>query len=253
MKLTIVWPIVLLALGCEYVDSSLGMGYGTTLTPLLLLVGYDPMQVVPAVLLSEFLSGVTAGLLHHGLGNVDLRPGARPFQVAMTLAACSVAGTLVAVLIAVRIPQGVLKAYIGLLVLGMGLTILLTLGKTFDFSWKKVVALGLVAALNKGVSGGGYGPLVCAGQILSGVDEKAAISITSLAEGLVCLVGVVAYVATGGGAIGWELAPSLVLGALLSVPLATLTVQRVSLPKMRWAVGVAVSLLGIYTLSSVTF
>lgn len=64
--------IFLAALACEYLDSSLGMGYGTTLTPLLLIAGFEPLQVVPAVLLSELLTGVTAGALHHRDGNVDL-------------------------------------------------------------------------------------------------------------------------------------------------------------------------------------
>ena len=50
-------PIILLAFVCELVDSSLGMGYGTTLTPILLLFGYDPIVIVPAVLFSEFLPG----------------------------------------------------------------------------------------------------------------------------------------------------------------------------------------------------
>jgi len=29
------------------------MGYGTTLTPLLLILGFEPLQIVPAVLLSD--------------------------------------------------------------------------------------------------------------------------------------------------------------------------------------------------------
>ncbi|GAF92609.1 unnamed protein product, partial [marine sediment metagenome] len=33
--------IFLAALFCEYIDSSLGMGYGTTLTPVLLLAGFE--------------------------------------------------------------------------------------------------------------------------------------------------------------------------------------------------------------------
>lgn len=74
-------PIIPLAFICELVDSSLGMGYGTTLTPLLLILGYDPLDVVPAVLFSEFITGIFTGLLHHKFENVDLRPGTRDFKV----------------------------------------------------------------------------------------------------------------------------------------------------------------------------
>jgi uncharacterized membrane protein YfcA len=248
MSIQMLWPLVLLALACEYVDSTLGMGYGTTLTPILLLMGYEPAQIVPSVLLSEFLTGISAGILHHEFGNVDFRPGARPFKVALALAACSVLGTLVAVAIAVSVPKWMVKTYIGVLVLAMGISILLTIGRTFAFSWKKVVGLGLVAAFNKGISGGGYGPLVCGGQVLAGMGEKEAIGITSLAEGLVCIVGVLAYVLTGNGGVDWGLAPSLILGAVLSVPFAALTVRKIPLHKMRWAIGTAITALGVFTL-----
>ena len=68
---TTILAIFLAAHLCEYVDSSLGMGYGTTLTPVLLLAGFEPLQIVPAVLLSEFVTGLAAGLLHHHEGNID--------------------------------------------------------------------------------------------------------------------------------------------------------------------------------------
>jgi uncharacterized membrane protein YfcA len=253
MSVPILWPTVLLALCCEYIDSTLGMGYGTTLTPILLLMGYEPAQIVPSVLLSEFLAGILAGFLHHELGNVSFKPGSRPFKVTMVLAACSVIGAVAAVFIAVNIPTWALKTYIGVLVLAMGITILLTIHKTFAFSWTKLTGLGLLAALNKGLSGGGYGPIICGGQVLTGVSEKEAISITSLAEGLVCIIGVVAYVLTGNGAVDWGLAPSLVSGAVLSVPFAALTVKKMSLRNLRWAIGITVTGLGIYTLYKIIF
>jgi hypothetical protein len=248
MSIDLVWPIVLLALVCEYVDSTLGMGYGTTLTPILLLAGFDPIQIVPSVLLSEFVTGVLAGLLHQEFGNVSFARGSRSLRVVLVLAGCSVMGTLVAVLIAVNVPVWALRAYVGVLVLAVGVVILLTIGKTFPFSWSKVVGLGLVAALNKGLSGGGYGPLVTGGQVLSGVGEREAIGITSLAEGVACLVGVAAYALSGGTNIDWSLAPSLVLGAVLSVPLAAFSVSKMPLRKMRWAIGSAVTALGAFTL-----
>jgi hypothetical protein len=249
MLTQVCWPLIFLALGCEYVDSSLGMGYGTTLTPLLLLLGYDMTQIVPSILLSEFLTGILAGVLHHEFGNVDLKPGSRPFKVALVLASCSVIGTLAAVFVAISVPTWMLKMYIGVLVLALGIGILLTIDKTFAFSWTKMVGLGLLAAFNKGMSGGGYGPLVTGGQIVSGMDDKGAIGITSLAEGLVCIVGVLAYKLTGNGAVDWALAPSLVVGAVLSVPLATITVKKVPVRQMRWAIGIAVTALGLFTLA----
>jgi len=37
-------------------------------------MGYEPLQVVPSVLLSEFLTGLLAGFTHHTIGNVNFKP-----------------------------------------------------------------------------------------------------------------------------------------------------------------------------------
>jgi uncharacterized protein len=66
--------MIFLAFVCEYMDSTLGMGYGTTLTPILLIMGYKTLQVVPVILISELLSGGLAVYCHHHEGNINMRP-----------------------------------------------------------------------------------------------------------------------------------------------------------------------------------
>jgi uncharacterized membrane protein YfcA len=241
--------VLLIAFGCELVDSTLGMGYGTTLTPVLLLFGFAPLQVVPAVLLSELVTGISAAFAHHRARNVDLRPGTRAFKVATVLAACSVVGTVVAVLIAINIPRIVLKTWIGALVLAVGILILVQVVRRalVRFSWVKVLAVGTLASFNKGMSGGGYGPLVCGGQLLSGIESKNAIAITSLAEGLTCVVGVAAYLLTK-EIFPWRLALPLAVGALCSVPLSALAVKKIKAKPLTVAIGVLTTFLGIFTL-----
>jgi hypothetical protein len=238
--------ILLAALACEYVDSTLGMGYGTTLTPVLLLVGFEPLVIVPAVLLSELVTGLTSGVMHHGAGNVNFRRGSRHRHVALVLAGCSVLGTLAAVMISIQIPKWALTGYIGVLVLAIGVTILSTMHKTFAFSWKRIAGLGLLAAFNKGMSGGGYGPVVSGGQVLSGVDARQAVGITSMAEGLTCVVGAALYLVTTG--IDGRLALPLVVGAMLSVPLSVHSVRAVRDRHLRLAIGVLTLVLGTVTL-----
>lgn len=242
----VILPVAFLA---EYVDSSLGMGYGTTLTPILLIVGYAPAQVVPAILLSEFISGVSAGLLHHRVGNVDLRPGTRASKTMWILAVCSVVGTVAAVILAVRLPAAWVKGYIGVMILGIGLFILAGHRFAGAFSWGKIVGLGTVAAFNKGISGGGYGPLITGGQVLIGVPEKHAVGITSLAEGLVCLVGLGLYLVLQ-GSLYWGLAVPLTVGAFISLPTATLTVKFLPEHLLRRSIGYATVFLGVLSLAN---
>lgn len=271
LTVQLMFVVAIIAFVAEYVDATLGMGYGTTITPVLLLVGFDPLQVIPAILLSEFITGMLAGFTHHSVGNVDFKPktmnvkrifnalkqyGVKesfergiPLHLKITLliACCSIIGTVFAVFIAVRISKFYLQLYIGLLVFAIGLVILFTLNKHYKFSWSKVAFLSMIASFNKGMSGGGYGPVVTGGQLLAGVDGKSAIGITSLAEGLTCLVGVIAYLTTQ-NKIDWSLAPYLVIGAVLSVPISALTVKRIATGKLRAGIGVLTLLLGAVTL-----
>lgn len=268
--------VVVVAFLAEYVDSTLGMGYGTTLTPLLMLMGFDPLQVVPAVLLSELITGLLAGFTHHSVGNVDFKPKTMnvkkiidsfreigvvesfkkgvpsSLRIALLIGACSIIGTVAAVFLAINLPKFYLKLYIGILILTIGIVILATINKNYGFSWKKVTILGLIASFNKGMSGGGYGPVVVGGQMLSGINEKNAVAITSLAEGLTCAVGVIVFLLTK-GATDWILAPYLVIGAVFSVPLAVFTVKIIKVKFFRITIGLATLTLGFLTLGKVFF
>ena len=263
--------IILIAFAAEYTDSTLGMGYGTSLTPILLLLGFSPLEVVPAVLLSELITGLLAGFTHHSLGNVNFRPktmspakiirGIRTFgfsesyrrglpihlRIVILIALCSIAGTITAVYLALSIPAFYVKLYIGLLIVAVGLFILFRKPDEGGFSWRKITLLGLLASFNKGMSGGGYGPVVTGGQILSGVNSKNAVAVTSMAEGLTCLVGVLTYLA-GTSAINWKLAPYLLIGAVVSVPLSALTVKVMKTGLLHTVIGIITVFLGSLTL-----
>lgn len=240
--------VFLAALVCEYIDSSLGMGYGTTLTPLLLFAGFEPLQIVPAVLFSELLTGITAGVLHHRDGNIDLLSDARARRTLVLLTLLSAAGAIAAVTLAISISKFWFSLAIVVIVLAMGAVILATRKRQIRYRAGNVVAVGLVAAFNKGLSGGGYGPLVTAGQVVSGLPAKHAVAITSVAEAFTCLVGLGAYLVLKGG-LDWTLATPLAAGALLSVPVATLTVKRMPESAIRAAVGIVTLGLGLLSLA----
>jgi len=272
LSIWVVMTIVIVAFLCEYMDSTLGMGYGTTLTPVLLLLGFSPMQIVPAVLLSELITGLLAGFFHHREGNVNFKPETTDFsliahqlkalgyiesfnrglplhlRVALLLSICSIVGTVAAVFVVFNIPKFWLKLYIGCLVLSMGGIIIICLNREFSFSWKKITSLGLIASFNKGMSGGGYGPVVTGGQILSGVEGKCAVGITSLAEGLTCLVGVITYVLVSKDAIDWKLAPIIIAGAVFSVPLSAKSVKKIKTRNLKLAIAMITIGLGVLTI-----
>lgn len=255
-----------LAFVCEFIDSTLGMGYGTTLTPVLLLMGYSPAQIVPAVLLSELVTGGFAAFMHHRAGNAffDFRntpehrivkrmgklgymPRSMDARIAWVLGVCSLAGAVGAAFLAISISAFHLKLVIGIIVTGMGILILARHRATPGFSWRRIAGLGVVAAFNKGLSGGGYGPLVTSGQILSGVATKSAVAITGMAESFTCLAGVLAYLLAG-ARINWGVAPLLTLGAVCGVPLSAMAVRRMKIRGFTLIVGAGTLILGLLTL-----
>ena len=263
--------LALLALVAEYVDSTLGMGFGTTLTPVLLLMGYEPMQVVPAVLLSEVLTGLFAGMAHHIAGNASFRikwGGPRKtasyvrqlgiaasfkksvsedLKVALVIATCGVLGTIVGLFAALKVNPFFLKLYIGVMVLSVGIMIVFRGRKIRAFSWRRLTGISLVAAFNKSLSGGGYGPLVTGGQILSGVEGKNAVAVTSLAESLTCAVGFLGYLLAA-RVNDLSLFPYVCGGALLSVPLSAMTVKKSNTNHLKMAIGLLTTVLGVLTL-----
>ncbi len=257
---------VLLALLCQYMSISIGIGYGTPLTPLLLIIGFSPLQVVPAVLLSQFLAGMLGGLAHHRAGNISLDfrrddklikerlrglgylPRSVDSKVIFTLAICGVIGVLIGVLTAANMSEFVIETYIGVMVLLIGLAILLRRSHQGAVSWRDLMALGLVGAFNKGVSGGGYVPLVTGGQIVIGRETRSSVGSTTVAVAIVCAVGFLSYLLVEGD-IYWRLVAAACIGSIIATPFAALTVKKANTDKLRFVIGLAIVMIGVSTLA----
>ena len=235
---------------CEFFDSTIGMGYGTTLAPILLLMGYEPMQIVPALLFSEFVTGITAAHFHHSVDNVNFKRGMHDRRVGIVLSFCTLIGVIAAVILAFKLSPEIIKTAVGIIVLSMGIIIIATYKLKPHFSWFKIVGLGSIAAFNKGLSGGGYGPLVMGGQILSGVNVKAAVGITSLAEGFACFLGIILYFIFK-PTIDLQLAPWLMAGAILSVPFSAYTLKWLQDRTAKGIMAIIIILLGLFTIYKV--
>lgn len=238
--------VVALAFLLGIVDASLGMGYGTILTPVLLMIGLDPLQIVPAVLVSQLAGDFLAAAFHHRLKNVDLSLGSKHFKIALLLAILSITGAVAAVLIAVNLPTNYLNLYIGISVAVSGLAVLAARQRDYPFSWTRLLGFGSFAAFNKGISGGGYGPIMVAGQLLSGVGVKGAIGITVVAEGVTSVVAAFTFVLVG-ESLDVLLLSLLTIGISLSTPIAALIVKKVDDRRVKMMIGIVTLLLGTLT------
>jgi uncharacterized membrane protein YfcA len=186
--------ILIITIGCEFIDSYLGMMYGTILSPVLIIAGYDPKLIVPAILISQTVGGAVASWRHSKLKNAQIfKKDSQDFKTTLLVTSFGVIATLVGAYIGAGIiPKLWLKNYIGTLCVIMGASVLLKI--SFSFSWGKMMILSLVSAFNKAVSGGGYGPLMSTGQIVVGRDSKNSIVVTDFAEIPICLASFATWV-----------------------------------------------------------
>jgi uncharacterized membrane protein YfcA len=267
MELTTVLfvEVVCIALVCQFLSISLGVGYGTLVTPLLLILGFAPLIAVPAVLLSQLVGGIIGGLAHQRAGNIrlDFRrdeqlikerlrglgylPRSTDAKVVLILITVGVIGVLVGVFTAVSISETVLAAYIGAIVLAIGLVIIVRRNRKGSFSWKNIIAIGVLGAFNKGMSGGGYVPLVTGGQIITGRETKSAVGSTTVAISVLCAVGFLAYLVVEGD-VHWWLAAAATIGSIVVAPFAALATKKANTEKLRLVIGLAITILGALTL-----
>lgn len=125
--------------------------------------------------------------------------------------------------------------------------------KKFKLSWKKLTGIGTIAAFNKSLSGGGFGPLVTAGQVVSGRDVKSSIASALSTETPVCIAGLLGYIwlkptvfTIDFFAFTTALCVGAIPGAILGA-LGTSIIGKNEI-KLKYAAAVLILFLGIFTL-----
>ena len=192
--------IIILAFIFETMDSCAGMGFGTGLTPLLLLMGYEPLQIVPILLISEAITGFTSGFFHHEFENVRFKikkPLNKESRITFLIAGIGCVAIVISVFLtyfAIKLSKDLITTYVAILVFVMGIIAIINLkNKSSSYKPKLLTFFSGLAGFNKGIGAGGYGPIVTLGQIFSGIYEKTATAIVSLSEGLVSTAGFAAF------------------------------------------------------------
>jgi uncharacterized protein len=227
--------VVLFAFLFETLDSAAGMGFGTALSPLLLALGYDPLAVVPVLLLSEAVTGLVTAAIHHEMSNVrfsfrgPLNEASRLSLIIAGTGVISIIASVTLTYLALDVPKSTIKAFVASLVVLMAVAAIARhFGKRrTEYRPKRMIAFAAWAAFNKGIGGGGYGPVLTLGQLYSGVYEKSAAAITSLAEGATSIAGIITFFAleAAGVKLDLRLLPSVLAGSVLAAILSPYLVR----------------------------
>jgi hypothetical protein len=238
--------VLMLAMGCEFMDATIGMGYGTTLVPVLFVLHLPP-AVKEAALLSQLLANIAAAFFHHQAGNYNFWKDHSTRNTGLLMGAVGFVVAVVAEIVTIKMPQGLLRPGITIMVLAIGVFMLVSGGLRIRLRMRNVCVLAGVAGFNKAFSGGGYGPLVAGGQVLVGLPVRAAVATTAIAEGIVCIAAVGTYYLHGKTIPAYLLLP-MTIGALLSTPVSAITLRRLPVKLVKKIMALAIIALGAYAL-----
>jgi uncharacterized membrane protein YfcA len=242
---SIMWGIVFLAMFFEFMDASAGMGFGTALTPLLLILGFSPKQIVPVVMIQQGVAGLVGAFLHREFENVTwkLKPMSETIKLWLIIAitgCAAVAISITAVYAVFKVAKVWIKLYVAVLLLVMGLVSLYQARKQRPYSPMKMFGFAFLAGFNKGVGGGGYGPVVTIGGLISGVPAKSMMAVTAISEGTVSTFSILVWLAllTSGIQIDYLLLPSFMLATMFSAVAAPYATRV--LPEKMWRIVVPI-------------
>lgn len=209
------WVYVLCGFAAQMVDGALGMGYGVSLSSLLLARGLPPGIVSATVHASECFTTGVSGICHRAFGNVDR---ALFWRLAVPGVVGAVAG---AYLLAEVLPGEKLKPFVAAYLLLMGLLIL---AKAVWAARPAIVQtyvrpLGFVGAFVDMIGGGGWGPICASTLIARGGNTRTTIGTVNAVEFLVTLAGSVTFLLTLGFGEHWRVILALAGGGVLAAPL----------------------------------
>jgi uncharacterized membrane protein YfcA len=112
-------------------------------------------------------------------------------------------------------------------------------------------AAGIISAFNKGISGGGFGPVVAGSLVIVGQEAKAAVATTVAAEVPVCVAGFLTYLVAQGQSndvVRWDLTLVLCVGAGVAGTLGPWATRYLAKWRMHLVLGVFIAVLGIWTI-----
>jgi len=227
----------------QIIDGALGMAYGVVSTTLLLSIGIPPAAASASVHTAEIFTSGVSGLSHLKFGNVDKK-------LFRKLLIPGVIGGVLGAYILTSVPGNLIKPFIAVYLLIMGLMILRkALKKIQETEVKtKLFPLGVVGGFFDAIGGGGWGPIVTSTLVARGHNPRFTIGSVNLAEFFVTIAEVTTFL-TIIGLVHWQIIVGLIIGGVLAAPLAAYVCKRLPSRALMIIVGVLIIVLSIRTIS----
>ena len=246
----------------QFVDGTIGMGYGAFSASFLIATGLLPAIVSATVHTAEIFTTLLSGGFHLWFGNVK-----REWLIPLIIP--GIIGGSAGAFFLSNIPGTTIKPFIAGFLLLLGILILYrfiprrkvtTAGKDnpvrkrkpsrFANSPVKLPVMGLTAAFVDAVGGGGWGPITTPGLILTESDEpRKVVGTVNLAEFFITVAISATFVATiGWESFKWDLVGALLVGGVIAAPVAAYLCKKLPARLLGILVGLALVGLNLKTL-----
>ncbi|HWL62790.1 MAG TPA: sulfite exporter TauE/SafE family protein [Steroidobacteraceae bacterium] len=239
------WLAAAVGLLAQMVDGALGMAYGLTASSFLLATGASPLSASGAAHLAEVFTTGISGVSHLRMGNVNRK-------LFLSLVIPGVIGGLIGTYVLGNIDGKLLKPWISLYLLLMGLYVLvrafrrIILVKT-DVRPSRVVPLALFGSFMDTTGGGGWGPIVTTSLVGAGHDPRTTIGSVNFAEFFLTVTVSAAFFSILESSI-WLTVTGLVLGGMFAAPFAAYVTRHVKTRYLLVLVGTLISSISVYNL-----
>lgn len=243
-KYLIVLPIGFLA---QFIDGTLGMGYGVSSSSFLLAAGFMPVAMSASVHASELFASLASGVSHLKLGNVDR-------GVTVPLALSGVMGGTLGAYFLSKLSGDLIKPYVAFLLLIMGARIILTHIRAEHrptgnprLSKRFLVPLGLIGGAVDAVGGGGWGPICTPAILATGKGEpRYAVGSVNAAEFLTTFAITATFAITLGlKKFLWGITVPLLIGGIIAAPLSAIACRRIDPGRLGTVIGAMLILLNL--------
>ncbi len=241
---------IVVGIVAQLIDGCLGMDYGVSSNSFLLSVGVAPAAASASVHTAEVFTTAISGISHWKFGNLDK-------DLVRRLIIPGVLGGAVGAYVLTNLPGGIIKPYISLYLLLMGVRILLKAFKgsksvTALPSKMHLILLGLVGGACDAIGGGGWGPIVTTTLVSRGNSVRKTIGSVNFSEFFVTLAEVITFIATI-GLVNWKVILGLALGGAVAAPFGAYLTKKIPTKPMMIVVGCLIIGLSLRTIIQTWF
>lgn len=236
----------------QMIDGSLGMGFGATSSSILLAAGIMPAIVSATIHFSEIATTAASGISHYKFKNVDKK-------MVVKLALPGSIAAFIGAAVLSKIESGLIKPFISLFLLAMGLFIIYQFvfrkqherklkGGTFS-KWQ-IIIQGVIAGFLDTIGGGGWGPVNTPLFLARNkIEPRYVIGTVSASEFFITLSASIGFIIF----LGWQLINiglviALAIGGAIAAPFAAWIVKVLPVYLLAVCVGGIIIFTNINTL-----